>query len=324
VFVDLPLDELRRYRPAIAEPPDFVAFWAAELAAAREHGGTPEFAQIETPIRHADVFDVTFGGHDGAPIKAWLLAPREPVRGAAFVVEYVGYGGGRGDPLDWLAFSSAGHPHLVMDLRGQGGGWRGADTPDPADGGAPSAPGFLTRGIADPRTHYYTRLFVDAVRAVDAALAHPLADGRPLVVTGGSQGGALSIAAAHLAGGIAATMPDVPFLADFRRAAQITDARPYRELIDFCSVHADRVEEVFATLSYIDVCNHGRHADVPALFSVGLIDEITPASTVFAAYNHYAGEKDIAVYPFNGHEGGGTLHLKAKLAFLARVRELAR
>jgi cephalosporin-C deacetylase len=319
VFVDLPLDELRAYRPDVAEPADFAAFWAAEVAAAREHGGTPEFVAAETPIRHAEVLDVTFPGHGGAPIKAWLLAPRDPAPGAAFVVEYVGYGGGRGDPLDWLALSSAGHPHLIMDLRGQGGGWRGADTPDPADGGAPSTPGFLTRGIADPRSHYYTRLFVDAVRAVDAARVHPLADGRPLVVTGASQGGALSIAAANLADDVAATMPDVPFLAHLRRAAEITDARPYRELIDFCSVHSDRVDDVFATLAYVDVVNHGRHARAPALFSVGLIDEITPASTVFAAYNHYAGPKEIAVYPFNGHEGGGTRHLKAKLAFLHQL-----
>jgi cephalosporin-C deacetylase len=319
VFVDKPLDELRDYRPEVAEPADFVAFWTAEVAAARGCGGAPDFAPVETPIRHADVFDVTFPGHGGAPIKAWLLAPRDPAPDAAFVVEYVGYGGGRGDPLDWLALSSAGHPHLIMDLRGQGGGWRGADTADPADGGAPAAPGFLTRGIADPHDHYYTRLFMDAVRAVDAARAHPLAAGRAVVVTGGSQGGALSIAAAHLADGVAATMPDVPFLAHFRRAAEITDARPYRELIDFCSVHSDRVDEVFATLSYLDVVNHGRHAEVPALFSVGLIDEVTPASTVFAAYNHYGGPKDIAVYPFNGHEGGGTRHLKAKLAFLHQL-----
>jgi cephalosporin-C deacetylase len=55
------------------------------------------------------------------------------------------------------------------------------------------------------------------------------------------------------------------------------------------------------------------------LFSVGLIDDITPPSTVFTAYNHYAGPKDIAVYPYNGHEGGQTAHLLAKLAFLAAV-----
>jgi cephalosporin-C deacetylase len=317
VFVDLPLEELRGYRPDVTEPEDLGAFWAAQVAAARELGGAPEFAATETRIRSLDVFDVTFPGHGGQPIKGWLLAPRDVPSGASFVVEYVGYAGGRGDPLDWLAFASAGHPHLVMDLRGQGGGWRGADTADPGDGGAPAAGGFLTRGIADVHGYYYTRLFVDAVRAVDAARAHPLAAGRPLVTTGASQGGALAIAAAHLAGDVAATMPDVPFLAHPRRAVQITDSRPYRELIDYCSVHSNRVDAVFSTLAYVDVVNHGRHATAPALFSVGLLDDITPPSTVFAAYNHYAGAKDIAVYPFNAHEGGGTRHLKVKLAFLA-------
>ena len=142
------------------------------------------------------------------------------------VVEYIGYGGGRGDPFDWLTWSCAGHPHLVMDTRGQGGGWRSADTPDPSDAGAPSTPGFLTRGIADPRTHYYTRLFIDAARAVTRPGAIRPAPGGPLVTTGGSQGGGLAIAAAHLADEVAAALPDVPFLAHFRRAVEVTDSRP--------------------------------------------------------------------------------------------------
>jgi cephalosporin-C deacetylase len=323
VFVDLPLAELREYRPDVAEPPDFEAFWARELAAARGHGGEPSFAPVDTPLRHADVFDVTFAGYAGDPIKGWLLIPHDPAPHGALVVEYVGYGGGRGDPLDWLLFACAGHAHFVMDTRGQGGGWRGADTPDPSDDGAPSATGFLTRGIADPRTHYYTRLFVDAARAVDAARSHPAADGRPLVTSGASQGGGLALAAAHLADGVEAAMPDVPFLAHLRRAVEVTDTDPYGELIEYCGVHSDRVEQVFRTLSYVDVVNHARRIAVPALFSVGLIDDVTPASTVFAAYNHYAGPKDIAVYRFNGHEGG-VAHRRAKLDFLARLGDADR
>jgi cephalosporin-C deacetylase len=113
-------------------------------------------------------------------------------------------------------------------------------------------------------------------------------------------------------------MADVPFLAHPRRAVEVTDAKPYGELIEYCSVHPQRVEQVFATLSYIDVVNHARRSEVPALFSVGLLDDVTPPSTVFAAYNAYAGAKDIAVYPFNAHEGGRTTHMLAKLDFLNR------
>jgi cephalosporin-C deacetylase len=317
VFVDLPLPELRRYRPEVDEPGDFDGFWRDQLEAARAHGGEPVFSPVATPIRHAEVFDVTFRGYGGDPIKAWLLVPHALTPDSALVVEYVGYNGGRGHPIDWLLYSSAGNPHLIMDTRGQGGGWRSADTWDPSDDGAPSTTGFLTRGIADPRTHYFTRLYVDAARAVDAARHHSGAAGRPIVTTGASQGGALALAAAHLADGIAATMADVPFLAHPRRAVEITDSKPYGELLEYCSVHSDRVERVFATLSYVDAVNHCKRATPPALFSVGLIDEVTPASTVFAAYNHYAGRKEIAVYPFNGHEGGGTRHALAKLQWLA-------
>jgi cephalosporin-C deacetylase len=99
----------------------------------------------------------------------------------------------------------------------------------------------------------------------------------------------------------------------------MTDCRPYVELIDYLSVHRGEVDRVFSTLSYLDVVNHAKRATAPALFSVGLVDDITPASTVFAAFNHYAGPKQIEVYQFNGHDGGGTQHFLAKLAFLATL-----
>jgi cephalosporin-C deacetylase len=317
MLTDLPLAELRRYTPDVAEPADFDSFWSGQLAAARAASWAPEFTPAGTAIRYADVFDVTFAGFAGDPVKGWLLVPHEQVPRGAVVVEFIGYGGGRGDPLDWLPWSGAGYIHLIMDTRGQGGGWLGADTPDPSDNGAPSTRGFMTRGIADPRTHYYTRLFIDAACAVAAARHHPATAGLPLVTTGMSQGGGLSIVAAHLSGDVRAAMPEVPFMAHPRRAVEVTNSYPYQELTEYCAVHRDQVETVFRTLSYVDVVNHAKRAQAPALFSAGLADDITPPSTVFAAFNHYAGPKDIAVYQFNGHEGGGTLHLRAKLDFLA-------
>jgi cephalosporin-C deacetylase len=207
-----------------------------------------------------------------------------------------------------------------MDSRGQGGNWRTADTADAHDDGLPGAGGFLTRGILDPHRMYYTRLFIDAARAVEAARVHPVANGLPIVTTGASQGGALSLAATHLAAlagdQVAATMPDVPFLSNFARAARLTPSAPYNEILQFCKAYPHHTDQVFANLSYLDVVNHARRIPVPALFSVGLVDDITPASTVYAAYNHYAGRKQIQVYPFNGHEGGGARHIEAKLAYL--------
>jgi cephalosporin-C deacetylase len=71
-------------------------------------------------------------------------------------------------------------------------------------------------------------------------------------------------------------------------------------------VHRDQVDDVFATLSYFDGVNFARRASAPALFSVGMMDDIVLPSTVFGAYNSYPVEdREIEVYEFNGHDGGG-------------------
>src|SRR5690606_14262402 len=106
------------------------------------------------------------------------------------IVEFVGYGGGRGLPGTRLFWPSAGYAHILMDTRGQGSAWGGGgDTADP-HGSGPAAPGYLTRGIDDPATYYYRRVFTDAVRLIDAVRTLPAIDPERIAVTGGSQGGA--------------------------------------------------------------------------------------------------------------------------------------
>jgi cephalosporin-C deacetylase len=315
VHFDMPLEQLREYRPEVAEPGDFDAFWAAQSAAAAEHPLDVEVVPVDSVITAARVYDVRFAGHGGARIAAWLLVPKHLDEQTPVVVEFIGYNGGRGRALDWLQWSAAGFPHLVVDNRGQGGGWRGGDTADPADGGEPGGKTMLTRGLSHPSAHYYSRLYIDAARAIAAARAVPELASRPVLSAGGSQGGALALAAASLSQQAAAVLPDVPFLAHFRRAASLTDEAPYSEIAEYCKVYPDRVEQVFHTLSYFDVVNHAKRISVPGLFSVGLADLVTPPSTVFAAYNAYAGEKQIEVYEFNGHEGGGSLHTERKVQF---------
>ena len=270
-------------------------------------------------IRSAEVYDVSFAGHGGARISGWLLVPHELDADVPVIVEFVGYQGGRGVPADWLTWSCAGFAHFVMDSRGQGGGWRRSDTADSGDRGAPAAQGFMTRGIASPAEHYFTRLFIDAARALQVPSAFDRLAGRGVVSAGVSQGGGLALAAAHLGPPVVAVVPEVPFLAHVRRGAEVTDAYPYGEIADYCKVYPERVDAVFHTLSYIDVVNHARRITSPSLFSVGLTDLITPPSTVFAAYNYFAGDKQIEIYSFNGHEGGGSLHFERKVNFVRSV-----
>jgi cephalosporin-C deacetylase len=154
------------------------------------------------------------------------------------------------------------------------------------------------------------------VRAVEAAQAHPAVDPERIAITGTSQGGGIAIAAAGLSPAVKACLPDVPFLCHYRRATEITASSPYEEISKFCLVHRDKVERVFQTLAYFDGVNLAARAKGQALFSVGLMDEICPPSTVFAAYNHWAGPKDIRLYSYNHHEGGGAFQSVEKVKFL--------
>ena len=315
---DLPLEELRSYKPALTAPADFDAFWRATLMEARGFPLEARFRPFDAGLRTLEVFDVTFNGFGGQPIKGWFLLPKVRHEPLPCVVEFIGYGGGRGIPLEWLAFASAGYAHLVMDTRGQGSTWRTGDTPDhELEAGNPQYPGFMTRGILDPRTYYYRRVFTDGVRAVEAALSHEAVDVNRIAVTGASQGGGIAIAVAALEPVVTVCMPDVPFLCQYRRATELVDTAPYNEISKYLRVHRDKLETVFSTLEYFDGANFAARAKAKALFSVALMDQTCPPSTVFAAFNHWAGDKQISVHPYNGHEGGETMQTLQKLRFLA-------
>lgn len=315
-YADLPLDQLRGHLSASTEPADFDDFWAATLAEARAHEERPTFTKVGTGLTLIDTYDVRFPGFRGQPIAGWFHLPAGATEPLPCIVQYIGYGGGRGLPHENTLWAAAGFATLVMDTRGQGSHISVGVTPDP-EGSGPAYAGVMTRGIADPSTYYYRRLITDAVRAVDAARAHPLVDPARIAVAGASQGGGLTIAAAALAGDVVAALPDVPFLCDFPRATWIVDKAPYDEIVRYAATHRDQVDRIARTLSYVDGVHFAARAAAPALFSVALMDPTCPPSTVYAAYNVWAGPKEIREYRFNGHEGGGALHTAEQLSWLA-------
>jgi cephalosporin-C deacetylase len=301
MWADLHGDALHAYRSAVTDPEDFDAFWASTLAETREHDLNLVITPVDTGLATVAVFDVSFAGFDGTPVRGWLRLP--PGSNLPVVVEFIGYGGGRGHPLENLLWSSAGFAHFVMDTRGQGSGGSRGDTPDPV-GSDPAVPGVMTKGIGDKETYYYRRLFADAVRAVEAARQVPEVDPTRVAVLGSSQGGGIALAVAGLVPDLSAVIPRVPFLCDFPRATVITDRNPYHEIARYLKTHRDAVDRVSTTLRYFDGVNFGRRATAPAWFSAALMDITCPPSTVFGAYQTYAGPKQIAVWPYNGHEGG--------------------
>lgn len=305
MLTDLDEHGLLAYRSSVVDPADFDAFWADQLQHVAAYPIDVQATAVDSLLETVDVFDVQFAGYGGHPILAWLYLPKNPTEPRPGVVQYQGYGGGRGHHLESLLWSAAGYAHLMMDNRGQGSSYRRGATGDPIGPSGPTIPGELTNGIEHPAGHYYTRLYIDAVRAVDALRSCEAVDPDRVAVVGGSQGGALALAAAALREDVAAVAAHVPFLCDVRRASRITDAAPYKEIGRYLATHRDATERVFTTLGDFDGVSMARRITAPAWLSAALMDPTCPPSTVYGAYHELAGERQIQLWEFNGHEGGG-------------------
>jgi cephalosporin-C deacetylase len=262
------------------------------------------FAPYELPARGVQCFAVRFDGfadprHDERPgrIAGWYARPTGDGKFPG-VMFYHGYSGRGVRPLDMLALASQGFAVMSMDCRGQTG--ESEDCSNPAGG---HFVGYMTKGILDPRRYYYRYVYADAMRALDLLAARPEVDASRIAVTGGSQGGALSLAvSALLPDRMKLSMPDVPFLCDFRRAIAITPNGPYPEIVKYLKQNPGAQETAIRTLSYFDNLNLAPLIRCRTIISNGLWDDVCPPSTVFAVFNHLSAAKQMCVYPYHGHE----------------------
>jgi cephalosporin-C deacetylase len=301
-WYDLPLERLREYRTSTLEPDGLDQWWAERLREARGQA-RPTTVTAHEPGLYAPfaVSDVEFSGGGGSRVRAWYITPPGG-QSSATVVKFIGYGGGRGVPAEHLLLPALGYALLVMDSRGQGGRWATGATAD-GNGTGPENSLVMTRGITTPTEYYYTRMFIDAALAVDTARELAGGPGARIAVTGGSQGGALALAAAALqAGAVLVCHADVPFLCDIQRAITLAPSPPYTEIPEFLAENVALIPQALDTLRYVDCALLARRITAATLVSVGLMDIICPPSTVFAAYNEIgATDKEIAVYPYSGH-----------------------
>jgi cephalosporin-C deacetylase len=301
-WFDLPPEQLIEHRTHADEPAGLDAWWAERLASARAAAGPATITRYR-PDAYGPMqaYDVEFSGAGGDRIRGWYLRP--PAAGdepLPVVVQFIGYGGGRGLPIEHALLPAAGFAVFVMDTRGQGGRWTVGATGDAGPG--PEYSMVMTRGIASPEDYYYTRLYADAVRAVETAAGLDGVDSGRVAVSGTSQGGGLALATAALLGdAVAVCHADVPFLCDISRAITLTGKMPYAEVAEFLAQHVGLVTDALNTLRYIDCALLARRITADCLLSVGLMDEICPPSTVFAAYNEITSAKDIAIFPFGVH-----------------------
>ena len=319
-MLDMPLSQLKTYMGVNPRPQDLDSFWDGQIQKMESLGTACELVPAEYQFPGAQCFHLYFTGMGGARIHAKLARPAKIDKPVPAVCIFHGYSGASPEFSSMLSYVQAGFAAAALDCRGQGGlsedvgGVRGN-----------THHGHIIRGLAenDPAKLLFTQIFLDAAQLARIVMAMPEVDEARVGATGGSQGGALTLACAALTPSLNRAAPVYPFLCDYKRVWDMDlDLDAYAELREYFR-HYDPLheheEETFTLLGYIDNQHIAHRIRAKMLMLTGLMDNICPPSTQFAAYNKMTCEKQMLIYPDFGHEylpGNGDRILQFMLGML--------
>lgn len=296
------------YHSSVEKPEDFDAFWAGVEAAA---DSIPLNASLRPDslrsTESVEVFEVHYDSLDHVRIAGWYCLPRERSDPLPTVVAYPGYISEPSLPKNWAeqgyaAFGAAPRGKLRSNRQYN-----------------PGYPGLLIDNIVDRNTYSYRGFYADAWRVIDFLISRPEIDDERIGVTGGSQGGALTLVAASMRPDkIRAAAASAPYLSGMMDAASLTHSYPYEEINEYLHLYPEREEDVRQTLAYFDCHNFVERIRCPIIVAIGLQDNICPPETGFNVFDRI-GSEDKALYPYDGagHDANSFQHSKVVSEFFA-------
>ena len=304
MLVDKPIAELLKYTGRNPRPVDFDAYWERALTEMKNTDPQIELIESEFKFPGLECFDLYFTGVRNARIHAKFVKPANLTAPAPAMIMFHGYTGCSPDWMGVIPYAAAGFAVAFMDCRGQGG--KSEDT-----GGHKfnTFHGQIIRGLDNdsPDDLLFRHIMLDTAELTGIVMDMPEVDASRVGVTGGSQGGGLTLACASLVPEVNRIVPIYPFLSDYLRVWEMDlAAGAYAELKDYFrrfDPRHERHDEIFQRLGYIDVHHLAPRIKAKTLMFTGMMDTTCPPSTQFAAYNAITAEKDYILYPDYAHEG---------------------
>lgn len=307
-IVDLSLNELKQFEGINPCPIDYNEYWGRALEEMNSVDARLEIIPSDFTVPFAECYNLYFTGVRGARIHAKYIKPKNIKEPHPAIIQFHGYTINSGDWSSKLGYVALGYSVIAMDVRGQGG--TSEDT-----GGVKGNThyGHIIRGLDDETDNLFFRhVFLDSAQLAGIVMNLPEVDENRVVVTGWSQGGALTIACAALEPRIKKLAPVYPFLSDYRRVWELDLAKEaYEELRTYFRLfdpQHKREEEIFNKLGYIDIQHLASRIKGEVLMGIGLMDTVCPPSTQFAVYNKINAPKRLEIYPDFAHEDLPGLH----------------
>lgn len=285
-------------KPTIEYPADFIAFWEkaktdlAKIPLDARVTLLPDRCTEKTNVYHVNMQNMRDGS---ATVRLYgiLCVPKKPGKYPALLtVPGAGVRPYNGN----IGMAERGLITLDIGIHGI------PVTMDPSvylNLGAGPLSGYWTYNLDDRDRYYYKRVYAGCVRAIDFIYSIPEYDGSNLAVTGGSQGGALSIVTAGLDQRVKYLGAYYPALSDLTGYIQ-NRAGGWPHMFDKNNP-GNLVDTKIKTAAYYDVVNFARQIKVPGVYTWGFNDETCPPTSMYPAYNIITAPKQLWLYQETGH-----------------------
>ena len=300
--IDMSVEKLFQYQGSTPCPKDIDEYWDSALAEMNALDPQAEFVKKDFPSKAADMYDLYFTGTKNARIHAKVAVPKNISEKVPAVLLFHGLSGCADDWSNLLKYTSQGYVTAFLDVRGQGG-----ESQDVGGVAGTTHTTPFTRGLDGDKHDLLMRdVYLDTALMAKIIMGLDYVDETRVGVTGGSQGGGLSVACACLVPEIKKCAPCYPYLSDYKRVYEMDLNKDAYEGLKYYFRYFDpnhkREDEIYEKLGYIDIQNLAKRMKAELLMFTGLMDTICPPSTQFAMYNKVTSPKNVVFFPEFGHE----------------------
>lgn len=285
--------EPEKIQPTVKDPADFDSFWSNAIAEARKINLDPRITLMpERCTSEINIYQISFQNEvNGSRIYGMLAVPKKSGKYPAILK--VPGAGIRPYAGDARLASMCNAITLEIGIHGIPVNLETEVYNNLASGALTS---YQSIRMNNRDAFYYKRVYLGCVRAVDFIFTLPEFNGTDIVVTGGSQGGALTIVTAGLDKRIKYLSAQYPALCDntgylFKRAG----GWPH-----YFKTNEPKPGEI-ETLGYYDVVNFARRVTVTGFYTWGYNDLTCPPTSTYSAYNVITAPKELQIFQETGH-----------------------
>lgn len=284
-------------KPSTPTPDDFDAFWADQKKKLAAVPMNPKLTPVPPPVEsmagQVECFDVQVDCAGGAPVSGYYARPKgAKPRSCPAAISFHGAGVRSSVLAGPAGDAAAGRISMNINAHGIANGKPDEYYKELLETGALKL--YWFKGADNREACYFLGMYLRVLRAMEFLTAQPEWDGRILIASGGSQGGAQSIVAAGLNPQVTLVNASLPALCDLTgQAAGRASGWPFgtRKLSD----------AEMSAMRYFDVSNFAARTKATVVVRVGLVDRTCWPAGVLAMCNRFQGEKRILTCPLSGH-----------------------